>query len=136
MWLILEDSLNRIAAFEAAAKLGPGMGRLRLWRTAGAMIQDLPDVLSTATLISLDHDLYKDRETDPDPGCGRDVANFLAKQTPQCRIIIHSSNIDAAWGMYNELTYAGWQVELIHHLDEPGWIESRWLAMAQRLTSS
>lgn len=50
-----------------------------------------------------------------------------------CPVIVHSTNTDAAWGMHNVLSAAGWQVELVHHLNETGWIEHRWLPVAQRL---
>jgi hypothetical protein len=98
------------------------------------MIRELPDCLQSAALLSLDHDLYRLHADDPDPGCGRDVANFLATRKPACPVIIHSTNTDAAWGMRNELAAAGWRVEIIHHLDEPDWIETRWLALACKLT--
>ena len=133
IWLVLEVNPNRTAAFQNAAKLCRPPAELRTWRIAAQMIQELPKVLSSATLLSLDHDLYKQDESDPDPGCGRDVADYLASQRPHCPVIVHSTNTDAAWGMRNELTSAGWEVELIHHLDEAGWIETRWLALAQRL---
>jgi len=117
VWLVLEDNPSRTAAFQSAAKLRRPPGELRIWRIAAQMIQELPELLSRATLLSLDHDLYKQNESDPDPGCGRDVANYLARQKPLCPVIVHSTNTDAAWGMHNELTSAGWQVEIIHHLD-------------------
>ena len=134
-WLVLEDNPNRTAAFQNAAKLSRQTEEIRIWRIASQMIQELPVVLSGATLLSLDHDLYKQNESDPDPGCGRDVANYLAKQKPLCPVIIHSTNTNAAWGMHNELTSAGWNVEIIHHLDEADWIETRWLALVHKLTN-
>lgn len=134
VWLVLEDNPNRTAAFRNAAKLRRQPGEIRIWRIAAQMIQELPELLSRATLLSLDHDLYKQDESDPDPGCGRDVADYLAGQEPFCPVIIHSTNTDAAWGMHNALTSAGWEVEIIHHLDEADWIEVRWLALAQKLT--
>ena len=134
-WLVLEDNPNRTAAFQNAAKLSRQTEEIRIWRIASQMIQELPAVLSGATLLSLDHDLYKQNESDPDPGCGRDVANYLAKQKPLCPVIIHSTNTNAAWGMHNELMSAGWNVEIIHHLDEADWIETRWLALAYKLTN-
>jgi len=134
-WLVLEDNPIRTAAFQNAAKLGRRAEEIRIWRIASQMILELPALLSDATLLSLDHDLYKQDEGDPDPGCGRDVANYLAQQKPLCPVIIHSTNTDAAWGMHNELTSAGWCVEIIHHLDEADWIETRWLALARKLTN-
>ena len=136
VWLVLEDNPNRTAAFENAARLARLSGSVRIWRIASQMIRELPELLSGATLVSLDHDLYKQDKSDPDPGCGRDVANYLAKQKPSCPVIIHSTNTDAAWGMHNELTSGGWKVEIIHHLDEADWIETRWLALAQSLTGN
>ena len=134
-WLVLEDNPKRTEAFQNAAKLFGKSEEVRIWRIAAQMIQELPGLLPGATLLSLDHDLYKQDESDPNPGCGRDVANFLARQKPLCPVIIHSTNTDAAWGMHNELTSAGWEVEIIHHLDEADWIEVRWLALAQKLTA-
>ena len=133
-WLVLEDNPNRTTAFQNAAKLCRPSKEIRIWRIAAQMIRELPEVLLGATLLSLDHDLYKQDERDPDPGCGRDVANYLAREKPLCPIIVHSTNTDAAWGMHNELTSAGWKVEIIHHLDEADWIETRWLALALKLT--
>jgi hypothetical protein len=135
-WLILEDNPNRTVAFQNAAKLYRASQEVRIWRIAAQMVQALPEGLLGATLLSLDHDLYKQDASDPDPGCGRDVANYLAKQKPHCPIIVHSTNTDAAWGMHNELTSAGWKVEIIHHLDEVDWIETRWLALAHKLTKN
>ncbi len=134
VWLVLEDNPNRTEAFQRAAKSCSQSGNIRIWRIAAQMIQELPGLLAGAPLLSLDHDFYKQQEGDPDPGCGRDVANYLARRKPLCPVIIHSTNTDAAWGMHNELVAAGWQVESVHHLDEADWIETRWLALAQKLT--
>ena len=136
MWLVLEDNPNRAAAFRRAATLNRRSVDVRIWRIAAQMIHELPGLLPGATLLSLDHDLYRQEEGDPDPGCGRDVANYLARLEPRCPVIIHSTNTDAAWGMHGELASAGWKVEIIHHLDEADWIESRWLALAQAMTWS
>jgi len=135
-WLVLEDNPGRSAAFRNAAQLCRPPQEIRIWRIAGQMIQEAPELLAKAKLVSLDHDLYRQEPHDPEPGSGREVANFLARRAPSCPVIVHSTNTDAAWGMHNELRSAGWTVELIHHLDEPGWIETRWLALAQKLTSA
>lgn len=84
-------------------------------------------------LLVLDHDLYKDSPTDPDPGTGRMVADLLSRRNPVCPVIVHSTNTDAAWGMFNELASAKWKVELVHHLNQPEWIEELWLPVAERL---
>ena len=133
VWLVLEDNKDRMYSFrEAAAQYEPPQ-ELKLWRIAKHMISEIPDFLSSTTLISLDHDLYRHHDDDPEPGTGREIADDLATLEPICPIIVHSTNTVAAWGMYNELTHAKWQVELIHHLDEPRWIQERWAALARKL---
>ena len=130
--LILDDDRARLAGFE---KIFPRLGAewaIKTWRNAPTMLAELDSHLATARLISLDHDLYKDSPTDPDPGSGRTVADYLAKRKPVCPVLIHSTNTDAAWGMHNELTAAGWQVALVHHLSQPDWIEELWLPAATR----
>ena len=66
--LLLEDSLERLTRMRAvlADKL-PGL-KLRHWVDAHAMIRDLPEALSSAAVICLDHDLYTDDPDAPDPG--------------------------------------------------------------------
>lgn len=136
MWLVLEDNARRIEGFCQAASQSPLKPELRHWRNASQMIVAIPALLGAARLISLDHDLYKYDNAEPDPGSGREVANFLATLPPACPVIVHSTNTDAAWGMYNQLTAAAWAVHLVHHLDEPDWIVGRWLPLAERLVSA
>ncbi|MEM7020762.1 MAG: cyclic-phosphate processing receiver domain-containing protein [Pseudomonadota bacterium] len=133
MWLILEDNLQRMQAFQEVADAFALPQTLRLWRIASEMIGEIGPLLPNASVISLDHDLYRHEADDPEPGTGRDVANYLAGFGPVCPVIIHSTNTDAAWGMYNELSYAKWQVALVHHLDEPEWIQEKWLSTVRKL---
>ena len=98
MWLILEDNLVRMSAFQETAKRFSPPQTFKLWRIAKQMIKELPLFLDHATIISLDHDLYRHEQNDPEPGTGREVANYLATLKPICPIIIHSTNTDAAWG--------------------------------------
>lgn len=132
--LILDDDRNRLRAFDAVV---PRLGKdwmIRAWRDAPTMAVDVDPLLAEAQLISLDHDLYKDSPSDPDPGSGRMIANLLSKRDPVCPVILHSTNTDAAWGMFNELTSAKWNVELVHHLNQSSWIEDLWLPVAVKLT--
>ena len=135
MWLILEDDLERMDAFQEVANMYSPPQELKVWRIASCMIEKLTVFLDHATVISLDHDLYRYWDGDPEPGTGRDVANYLATLAPVCPIIIHSANTNAAWGMYNELTHAKWRVKLIHHSDEPQWIQKRWVSLVRELTT-
>ncbi len=133
MLLILDDNLNRLANFESVVDEMAGWV-MRSWVDAPSMITELDQHLGKALLISLDYDLYRQSEDDPDPGSGRDVAESLSVRAPVCPVIVHSTNSDAAWGMYNSLSGAGWQVELVHHLDQQDWIRKLWLSTALRLT--
>lgn len=131
--LILDDDRTRLRGFEEIASRLGNDWVIKAWRDAPTMISQIDLHLDEAKLISLDHDLYKDSEADPDPGSGRAVADYLSKRKPACPVIVHSTNIDAAWGMHNELSSAGWTVELVHHLSQPKWIEELWLPAAARL---
>ena len=97
------------------------------------MLAEIESLLDRAQLISLDHDLYKDSPSDPDPGTGRMIADYLSKRDPVCPVVVHSSNTNAAWGMSNQLVSAGWRVELVHQLNQPAWIEELWLPVARLL---
>ncbi len=129
--LVLDDDRVRLAGFD---RILPSLGTdwtLRTWRDAGSMLAAIEAVLDQAQLISLDHDLYRDSPSDPDPGCGRMVADFLSRHPPVCPVVLHSTNTEAAWGMFNALSSAGWAVAIVHHLNEDGWIEARWLPVAR-----
>ncbi len=82
MLLMLEDDHERMERFQAALQsLDSGMP-LIVWRSARKMIAEVEPFLSSARLISLDHDLEPiEGETD-DPGDGIDVARFLAERPP------------------------------------------------------
>jgi len=93
---MLEDEEERLVRFKAIlSKLGDSV-EFRHWRTAQDFIEGFKSAGRTPALICLDHDLFTDHPDDPDPGDGRDVAEFLAAQTPCCHSIIHSSNAPAA----------------------------------------
>lgn len=133
--LILDDDRARLGGFEQIAqRLGQGW-TVKGWRDAPGMIADLERHLDEAGLVSLDNDLYKDLDGDPGPGSGRAVAEHLSKLKPACPVIVHSTNTDAAWGMHNALRSGGWTVELVHHLNQPRWIEELWLPVAARLVA-
>ncbi len=131
--LILDDDHTRLRGFDEVVHRLGNEWVIRAWRTAPAMIAEIDSLLGDAQLISLDHDLYKDAPSDPDPGSGRVIADLLSRRNPVCPVIVHSTNTDAAWGMFNELASAKWKVELVHHLNQPAWIEELWLPVATRL---
>src|SRR4051794_39820962 len=86
--LMLEDDDEGIDRFEVVAvKLGV---ELISWPDANVMLAEMGQFLHTASLISLDHDLFPFR--DIDPGDGLDVAKHLATLLPACPVIVHTSN--------------------------------------------
>lgn len=131
--LILDDDRIRLRGFDQVVSRLGDYWRIRAWRDAPTMLAEIESLLDRAQLISLDHDLYKDSPSDPDPGTGRMIADYLSKRDPVCPVVVHSSNTNAAWGMSNQLVSAGWRVELVHQLNQPAWIEELWLPVARLL---
>ena len=124
--LILEDNEDRIRNFHSAVKSLGGNFSERIWFDAPNMIEDLPTVLNQACLISLDHDLNPQPNVTADPGTGLEVAEFLAKHSPVCPVLIHSTNYEKAWSMHNELRFAGWLVDRVGPIGDD-WIQCLWL---------
>lgn len=130
--LILEDNDERIAAFQQAIEaLGNGFD-VKVWRDAPSMIAECETFLPTAALISLDHDLNPMPGATVDPGTGVDVARFLGDFMPVCPVLIHSSNMDRAYSMNNELRFGGWMVDRVGPIGTD-WIETSWVRTARRL---
>ena len=131
--LILDDDAGRLEGFrQIVHRFGEGFD-LRTWSSAPRMLAGVERWLSSARLISLDHDLYRAADEDADPGTGRQVAEHLAERPAVCPVIVHSTNTDQAWGMFNVLSRAGWRVEIVHHVNDAAWIEERWLPAALHL---
>ena len=128
--LMLEDEADRLIRFQNVLDKQGGDVELRHWRTADLFVDGFRNLDRTPSLICLDHDLFVESPDDPDPGDGRDVAEFLAQKEPCCHVIIHSSNAPAADSMYFTLLDAKWDVEKIAPLG-PNWIESYWWPTAK-----
>ena len=128
--LMLEDESERLDRFAAVlSKLSPSV-EWQHWRTAPDFIAGFKSTNREPALICLDHDLFVDHPDDPDPGDGRDVAEFMATQSPCCHVIIHSSNAHAADSMFFTLQDAKWDVEKIAPLGQD-WIEAYWWTTAK-----
>ncbi|MDR3459226.1 MAG: ADP-ribosylglycohydrolase family protein [Verrucomicrobiae bacterium] len=133
--LILEDNDERIAGFEkTVAGFGDGF-ELKIWRDAPSMIAQCEVHFPTAALISLDHDLNPQPGVTVDPGTGLDVAKFLAECRPVCPVIIHSTNADRAYSMFNELRFADWIVDRVGPIGTD-WIETMWLRKAREFLAA
>jgi hypothetical protein len=124
--LMLEDDPERLERFRASAlQLG---AELVVWRSAHCMIAEIAEVLATAALISLDHDL--EPEDSSDPGDGLDVAKHMAKLVPTCPVIVHTSNGIRGDAMVSQLEEGGWQYHRVMPLGDD-WIEVDWLRAAR-----
>lgn len=127
--LMLEDDRERIQRFRAILRRHDGGVEVGIHRTAGEFIAAFGRLESPPSLIALDHDLFTDHESDPDPGDGRDVARYLAERRPMCPVLIHSSNAPAADSMLFTLRDANWEVDRIAPIGGD-WIETYWYPIA------
>ena len=133
--LFLEDNEERLADFQkAVGQLGPEY-EIKAWRDAHSMRAECEAFFAQAALISLDHDLNPAPGVKTDPGTGLEVAQFLAECRPACPVIIHSTNAERAWSMFNELRFADWVVERVGPIGSD-WAERLWLPKAREFLSS
>jgi hypothetical protein len=123
--LILEDNDERIAAFQKVVAMLGADFELKLWRDAPTMVAECEQFFTDAALISLDHDLNPAPGTTNDPGTGLDVAKFLAERRAVCPLIIHSTNMERAYSMFNELRFADWICDRVGPIGSD-WIETLW----------
>ena len=133
--LILEDNEDRTADFRRAVSQLGNDYELKVWRDAHSMCAECEAFLPTAALISLNHDLNPAPGASADPGTGLDVAKFLGDFQPACPVLLHSSDTDRVYLMFNELRFGGWTVELLDRSGLPGnsWVLTSWLESARRL---
>jgi hypothetical protein len=102
---------------------------------AAAMIKFLDAHLTDTIVLSLDHDLeLKPNQNGglTDPGTGREVADYLARQAPVCPVIIHASNVPAALGMEMVLREALWETHRVLPFDDLEWIPTQWFRSVRR----
>ncbi len=100
--------------------------------TAPAMIAWLRGHLGETCLISLDNDLLDPAALERDVGEGRDVADVLARETPCCPNILHTSNTSAARAMAGTLGEAGWLLCRVMPHDDVAWVDEDWARQVRR----
>jgi hypothetical protein len=89
--------------------------------------------------MALDHDLEMIEGEDRkmiDPGTGREVAEFLATQSPACPVIIHTTNTLAGVGMATTLKEAGWKTRRFVPYSDMNWIPELWFPEVKKRFSS
>jgi hypothetical protein len=133
---ILEDDPRRVEAMRPVlADVAPDLAPVFI-DSAPRMIAWLLAHPGETALISLDNDLLpaltEDGPTDA-PGCGLDVAAFLAGRPPACPIILHTANYLAAPLMEETLTRSGWGVKRVVPFLDLEWVPSAWLLAVEAL---
>ncbi len=129
---MLEDDLERIERFTAVLARRGEKVELSVSRTSHQFLAAYVELIRKPHLIALDHDLFTDSPNEPDPGDGRDVAAFLATQTPVCPVLIHTTNAPAGDSMLFKRREHGWTADRIAPLGHD-WIEAYWYPYATRM---
>jgi hypothetical protein len=129
--LMLEDNGERLERFAAVLHVLDPALPLRVWRDAHAMIREAGPLLSSAVLISLDHDLEPEAGA-ADPGDGYLVVKWLVSQPIVRPVIVHSSNGERSSWMAGEFDLAGWRHWRVAPLGDD-WVELDWRHMVRRL---
>ena len=133
---ILEDNPARVQVMRAVLQEVLPEFEFRFYPNAPEMLAWLDEALGRVVFISLDHDLdsvVPREEQAFDPGCGRDVADYLAARPPVCPVIVHTSNNEAAPGMLDVLHESGWRATRVYPRDGINWIRSDWAADLREL---
>jgi len=127
--VILEDNKPRRDVMRDCVRDRFHQFELVFFDDAAEMRTYLETNLRDTLIISLDHDLeMKPQENGElkDPGTGREVADFLAAQTPSCPIIIASTNTTAADSMDYLLRDAHWETHRVYPWGDLEWISTQW----------
>ncbi len=132
MILILEDESDRVRRFTKALKRVAPTLPLLVWRDAFRMSREVGDHLTSARLISLDHDLEPESIGATDPGDGMVVVKALVEYHQPCPVVIHSSNRTRSDWMAGEFELAGWTYRRVAPIGER-WIEEYWRSVVREL---
>jgi hypothetical protein len=133
--LVLEDNKARGEAMRECLKDRLYTFEAVFFAEPRPMLEYLREHLGEAICISLDHDMELVASSEGrllDPGTGREIADFLATQSPQCHVVIHSTNTAAAQGMESVLTESGRTVHRVSPWGDLGWVRASWFPTVRR----
>jgi hypothetical protein len=133
--VVFDDNRDRLAAMRRCLADRFHTYDIQSFTGVAETVAYLRDHLSRVVAISLDHDLELIPGSDGrcvDPGTGREVADFLAERTPQCPVVIHSTNAAAALGMECRLADAGWSVVKVAPYGDLEWVRTTWFPAIRR----
>jgi hypothetical protein len=132
----LEDDERRQHAMRELLISELGEYALVFFDNAPDLIEWLHGHLSEVSLLCLDHDLGPNRIREGevfDPGCGRDVADWVAAASPTCPVLIHSTNSYAVPGMISVLEASGWVVDRVVPYSDLDWVRQAWIRAVKAL---
>jgi len=134
--VILEDNCDRRKAM--AAYLADRLYTFDavFFESPQPMLEYLREHLSEAICIALDHDMELIEGADGalvDPGTGREIADFLATRAPQCPVIPHTTNTEAAEAMALVLRDAAWNVHRVVPWGDLEWVHAAWGCTVRRV---
>ena len=132
--VILEDCMERRRLMTDVLRDRFAQVGVLFFYTSGEAIVHLRENMDRLLAVILDHDLELievDKHRLIDPGTGRDVADYLATQSPVCPVVVHSTNSPAAIGMLAALEDAGWSTERVIPVGEFKWIRTIWIKAVQ-----
>ncbi len=133
--VILEDNQDRTSAMRRCLEDCFADFEVAFFDEAAATTEYLRSHLPDTILICLDHDLELKPGNDGrliDLGTGREVADFLVRQTPVCPVVIHTTNTAAGDGMEMALQEVGWQTRRVSPYGDLEWIPEQWLRAVRR----
>jgi CheY-like chemotaxis protein len=133
--LILEDNKDRREAMQECLADRLYTYEAVFFAAPQPMLRYLREHLGEAICISLDHDMELVEDADgrfSDPGTGREIADYLATQSPQCDVVVHSTNTAVAQGMESVLTESGWTVHRVAPWGDLDWVRASWFPTVRR----
>jgi CheY-like chemotaxis protein len=133
--LILEDNQDRRTAMQECLADRLYSYESVFFSAPQPMLCYLREHLREAICISLDHDMdiVEDAEgRRMDPGTGREIADYLVTQSPQCPVVIHSTNTIAAESMEAALKESGWTVYRVAPWGDLAWVRAAWFRTVRR----
>jgi hypothetical protein len=133
--VILEDNPERREAMLGHLRERFFQFQSQFFDCSAQMIDYLQINWTDIIAIGLDNDLELLPNEDGrliDPGCGREVADYLAGKTRICPVVIHTTNSDAAVGMERVLREANWTTYRVTPYGDLDWIASDWFPTIRR----
>lgn len=133
--VILEDNQDRIAVMKDCLRHKFDAFAACFFDEPSPMIAFLATCLADVSAVSLDHDLEMKQDSSGrlfDPGTGREVAEYLAKNVPTFPVVIHTTNSPAALAMEMLLRDSKWKTYRVVPFGDTEWIPSEWLPTLRR----